>query len=299
MPRSAARRVVVDDLAAAVEPLRLARLEGEPLPASALTLRAPPATRDDVIVIDADNGLADVDARLTLRAIGQVLAARGWWLPLLRPWAPVPLWRLVMDAPFVVDALVQRASLVSLDGDAVDTPQAPRHAAGPSLLHAVCGPVPLALTARAILRIVPRTHARLVVTDHGSVAAASAAVVAATATARPVAVDAFGTRVAVLAADHAEDAVDDGHSLPVERGAQWGTMPARARASVSIGAGDRVAIARALQAGQRVATVPFMQRAAVLLARPSQTPRLVDVSAAAAALAVALTENKAMKKERP
>jgi hypothetical protein len=250
---------------------------------------------EGAIVIDADNGLADVDARLSLRAVGDALSRRGYWLPLVRPWAPVPLWRLVMDAPFVVDALVQRATLVSADGDAVDTPRAPRHAAGPSLLHAVCGPAPLAWLARATLRIVPRTHAHLVVTDHGSAAAASAAVVAVTGAARAVAVDAFGTRVAVLAADHAVDAVDDGHSPPVERGAAWGTMSARARASVSIGAGDRAAIARALLAGHRVAAVPFMQRAAVLHARPSTTPRLVDVTAAAAALAAAIT----VKKERP
>lgn len=294
MNRTPARRVAVDDLAAAVEPLRIAGLRGEPLAAAQLRLRAPSIMSEGAVAIDADNGLADVDARLSLRAIGEALARRGFWLPLVRPWAPVPLWRLVMDAPFVLDALVQRGILVSLDGDAVDTPRAPRHAAGPSLLHGVCGPAPLALLVRATLRIVPRTHAHLIVTDHGNVAAASAAVVAITNTARAVAVDAFGSRVAVLAADHAVDAVDDGHSPPVERGAAWGAMPARARASVSIAPGDRVAIARALLAGHRVAAVPFMQRAAVLQARPSMTARLVDVTAAAAAIAASIT----VKKER-
>jgi hypothetical protein len=304
--------LAVDDLAAAVEPLRLARFRGEALVASSLRLRAPSATSEGAIVIDADNGLADVDARLSLRAIAAVLAARGWWLPLLRPWAAVPLWRLVMDAPFVVDALVQRGVFLSVDGDVVDAPRAPRHAAGPSMVHALCGPTPLALVARATLRVVPRTHAHLVVTDHGSVAAASAAFVAVTEAARAVAVDAFGTRVAVLAAEHAADAVDDGHSMPAERGALWGTLPARARASVSIAPGDRPTIGRALLAGRRVVAVPFMQRAAVLQSRPSTTPRLVDVPTAAAAFAAAVKRSalevhpgpplvwaNTVKKERP
>ena len=298
-PGLAVDDLAVDDLAAAVEPLRLARFRGEALVASSLRLRAPSATSEGAIVIDADNGLADVDARLSLRAIGAALAARGWWLPLLRPWAALPLWRLVMDAPFVVDALVQRGVFLSLDGDAVDAPRAPRHAAGPSMVHALCGPTPLALVARATLRVVPRTHAHLVVTDHGSVAEATAAFVAVTEAARAVTVEAVGTRVAVLAAEHVSGAVDDGHSMPRERGASWGTMPARASASVSIAPGDRPAIGRALLAGRRVVAVPFMQRAAILQARSSTKFRLVDVASASAALAAALTENKAVKKERP
>lgn len=288
-PQQTPRRVAASDLAAAVELLRLARVKKTPLSADELVLKTPAADAAGAIVIDADNGLADVDARLSLSAIGAALARRGYTLPLLRPWSARPLWRLVMSAPFVVDAMVQRGTLVTVDGDAVDAPRAPRHAAGPSMIHAVCGPVPLAFFSRATLRIVPQTHAHLVVTDHGGVAAAAAAFVKVTNAARAMAVDAFGTHVAVLAADHS-GAVDDGHTPPAERGRSWGTLAARVDSSRSIAPGDAVAITAALLAGERVAAVPFMQRAAVLRRRrPSTSAQpLVDLPAAARALAAAL-----------
>jgi len=286
--------VADDAIMGLVERLRLARVKKTPLLASSIVLPAPPP--DDVrsVVIDADNGLADVDARLSLAAIGHRLKQQGYWLPMLRPWSAMPLWRLAMTAPLVVDALIQRGTLVSVDGDVIDTPRAPRHAAGPSLLHGLCArPSPTALLVRAHLRVVPRTHARLVVTDHGSADAAARAFVAVTDAARAVCVEAFGTSLAVLADDHG--AVHNDVDVDSDRGSAWGRVSSRVVGSRSIGPGDRPAIVKALCAGQRVIGVPFMQRAGVLLSTTASAaaPSLVDVSTAttlaASAIAAALS----------
>jgi hypothetical protein len=281
--RPARRRLVVDDIADAVEPLRLAHVQGAPLLASELVLFPPSPQSDVAIAIDAHNGLADVDARLTLRAIGAALWARGFWLPLLRPWAAVPLWRLAIDFPFVVDALVQRGALVTIDGDAIDTPRAPRHAAGPSLLHAVCGPTPLCLLSRATLRVVPRERAELLVTTHDTVAAAAHAVVELTAEARAFAVDACGARVLVLRGGEGR-----ARGPTLARGVAHDALVRRARASRSINPGDVIAIEHALQMGRRVVAVPFMQRAAIVHAKVERTATLLPPAAAASALAVAM-----------
>jgi FAD/FMN-containing dehydrogenase len=283
MNRRSARRLVVDDVAAAVEPLRLAQLQGAPLLASELVLLPPASPSDVAIAIDAHNGLADVDARLTLRAIGEALWARGFFLPLLRPWAAVPLWRLAIDVPFVVDALVQRGTLVTIDGDAIDTPRAPRHAAGPSLLHAVCGPTPLCLLTRATLRVVPRERAELVVVTHDTIAAAARAVVELSTEARAFAVDACAARVVVL---RSGDGVARSPSLV--RGVAGDALARRARGSRSISPGDVIAIEHALQMGRRVVAVPFMQRAAILHAKVERAATLLSPQAAASALAVAM-----------
>jgi hypothetical protein len=286
--------VADDAIVALVERLRLSRVRKSPLHAASIVLTPPPADDLRSVIIDVDNGLADVDARLSLHAIGHRLKQQGYWLPMLRPWSSMPLWRLAMTAPLVVDALIQRGTLLSVDGDVIDTPRAPRHAAGPSLLHGLCArPSPTALLARAHLRVVPRTHARLVVTDWGSANAAARAFVTVTDAARAVCVEAFGSSLAVLADDHGAADVDV--DVDNDRGSAWGSMSARVVGSRSIGPGDRPAIVKALCAGQRVIGVPFMQRAGVLLSTTASaaTPLLVDVSTAttqaASAIAAALT----------
>jgi hypothetical protein len=286
--------VADDAIMGLVERLRLARVKKTPLSASSIVLTAPPTDDIRSVVIDADNALADVDARLSLADIGHRLKQLGYWLPMLRPWSAMPLWRLAMTAPFVVDALIQRGTLVSVDGDVIDTPRAPRHAAGPSLLHGLCArPSPTALLVRAHLRVVPRTHARLVVTDLGSADAAARAFVTVTDAARAVCVEAFGTSLAVLADDHG--AIDNDVDVDSDRGSAWGRLSSRVVGSRSIGPGDRPAIVKALCAGQRVIAVPFMQRAGVLLSTTASAaaPSLVDVSTAttlaASAIAAALS----------
>jgi hypothetical protein len=286
--------VADDAIMALVERLRLSRVRKSPLHAASIVLTPPPADDLRSVIIDVDNGLADVDARLSLHAIGYRLKQQGYWLPMLRPWSSMPLWRLAMTAPFVVDALIQRGTLLSVDGDVIDTPRAPRHAAGPSLLHGLCArPSPTALLVRAHLRVVPRTHARLVVTDWGSANAAARAFVTVTDAARAVCVEAFGSNLAVLADDHGAADVDV--DVDSDRGSAWGSMSARVMGSRSIGPGDRPAIVKALCAGQRVVGVPFMQRAGVLLSTTASgaSPLLVDVSTAttqaASAIAAALT----------
>ena len=283
--------VADDAIVALVERLRMSRVRKSALHAASIVLTPPPADDIRSVVIDVDNGLADVDARLSLSAIGHRLKQQGYWLPMLRPWSSMPLWRLAMTAPFVVDALIQRGTLLSVDGDVIDTPRAPRHAAGPSLLHGLCArPSPTALLARAHLRVVPRTHARLVVTDWGSANAAARAFVTVTDAARAVCVEAFGSHLAVLADDHGAADVD----VDSDRGSAWGSMSARVMGSRSLGPGDRPAIVKALCAGQRVVGVPFMQRAGVLLSTTAAgaSPLLVDVSTAttlaASAIAAAL-----------
>jgi hypothetical protein len=271
------------ELTELVERLRLARVTGKAAPS--LTLRPPKVSAEGAVVVDVDNGLADVDARLSLAQIARRLRALGYRLPLLRPLPAIPLFRLALSAPFIIDALVQRGTLISLDGGAIATPAAPRHAAGPSLLHLAAGPQPMALLARAHLRVVHQAEVRLAVTNFSSVADAVALVVREAVRQRAIGVEALaderGVSVAVLGAH----AVDKGN----DKGARWATPEARFAATRSLAPSDATAIETALRAGERVAVVPFMQRAAALTSRAPATPRLDPVDDAARAMARALT----------
>ncbi len=251
------------------------------------------------VVVDAANSLADVDARLGFAAIAHRLWGMGYTVPLFRPWPTMPLWRLAMTMPYVVDAMMQRATLMTIDGDVADTPNAPRHAAGPSMLHSVCGPQPLALLRRAHLRIAPREGTCTGVIDVDSAAAAATVVVSAVAAGRVVATDAiaavpgrspaysvalFGSAAAVVAAG--ARVVDDADA---DAFSSWACVGARVRRSRSLAPGDTDAMARALGAGHRVVAMPGMQRAAALLpASPVRSPSLVGVDVACRAIGAAL-----------
>ncbi len=285
------------DVVAAVEALRVAAVSAVPLSASRLHITAPRAAAAGAIVVDADNLLADVDARLSLAAIGHRLASLGYAIPFFRPWPTVPLWRLAMTMPYVVDALAQRATLLTVDGDAADTPAAPRHAAGPSLLHSVCGPQPLALLKRVHLRVSRRDDGVVGVIDADSAAAAAVVVRDVVAAGRVVAVDAIaavaGIRVAVFGSEGAVSAagarVVDAADAAALR--PWINAGARVRRSRSLSPGDATAIAAALRAGQRVSAMPAMQRLAALSSSsssPTSAPAVVGVDAACRAIADAL-----------
>jgi hypothetical protein len=284
---SAATNLVLPaDWAPLVEKLRLAHVEGGELDVDDVDVGTPRIDAADALVIDAHNGLVDVDARLSLSAIARALHARGWRLPLFRPLPATPLWRLVARAPFLVDALVQRAVLLSVDGDLLPTPPAPRHSAGPSLLHATTTTSPLAVAVRARLRIVSSAHT---VAWHESLAdvdAVAARLRAFTDGARVFAACAHGTSLWVLggsAQAPASSPTPGPQSTPTSSllGLRWA-------AARSLRPGDVGGIASALRAGRRVVAVPYLQRTAVLeRERPSR--RLVDVHAAAKALATALS----------
>jgi hypothetical protein len=286
-----------------VEQLRLAHVghEGAGLAVDDVVLGTPRVDAADALVIDAHNGLVDVDARLSLSVIARALRARGWELPLLRPLPAAPLWRLATRAPFLVDALVQRAMLVTGDGDVVETPSAPRHSAGPSLLHAATLPAPLAVLVRARLRIVSAAHTTTWRENGNDATAVAERLRALVDGARAFSVCAHGRALVVLGG---ASLAPSGSSVPTASSvAAASTAPSavpsptdgrsglpmtlRWTSARSIRPGDVPAIASALRAGRRVVSFPYLQRTAVLeRERPART--LLDVRSAAATLAAAL-----------
>ncbi len=230
------------------------------------------------VVIDTDNGLADVDALISVRDLGEHLSQRGYHLPLPQPWPDVSLAQLALTAPIVVEALVQRAQLSTRDG-MFDTPKAPRHSAGPSLLHLCCGPLPMAQLVRAHVRVVHHREAQLSTVRVDDVVSY---LVREADLARAIYVCADSTTITTLSASAQEPS-----SLNTPTSA-WTT----ARAIV---AGDAHAMRAALDvSGARVLLFPFMQRAAVLTTAPSTSgpttrAKSVDVKAGARALAQALS----------
>jgi hypothetical protein len=263
-----------------IEQLRTARVARRSLDPRSVDLGVPPDDEPQNVVVDAFNGLADVDARLSLASIASTLQARGWLLPLLRPLPATPLWRLAMDAPFVVDTAVQAGTLISVDGDVFGTPRAPRHSAGPSVLHSTTTNPPFAFLSRARLRIAPATHTPWWREDHDDVLSVAKRLRGLVDEGLAFGAEGIGTSVVGLGGEAAH-----------ERGlsfARWTSVRARYTSSRSLRPGDVDGIAAALAAGHRVAVVPFLQRAAVLgRSRPSVA--LVDVRSAAAAFAGALT----------
>jgi hypothetical protein len=181
------------------EQVRRAKLDNEAVALRALRPAPGPAHNDPgALVLDEQNRLADVDARLDLLAIGRLLAKQGWRLPLPRPLPAVPLWRLAAMAPVVVEALLHSATLLTVDGDPMQTPSAPRHSAGPSLLHGVCSRPPLCFLARARLRVVPAATTSWDLEHHDDEAAAAARLVQVAAEGRALLAAAFGVDVLVL-----------------------------------------------------------------------------------------------------
>lgn len=271
-----------------IEQVRVHRVLDRRLDPHTFTL-TPPSADKDAIVVDAHNGLADVDARLSLSVVAARLLARGWLLPLVRPLPSTPLWRLAMTAPFFIDACAQQATLITVDGDVFSTPKAPRHSAGPSMLHATTTAVPFAFVTRVKLRLMPLTHATVSVESHEDVSAVAARVRALVDEARAFGVDARGNSIVVVSGAPARTASTlPGPAQDDSKNAPWTTPRARWSSSRSIHPGDVTAIAAALKAGHRVAAVPFLQRAAVLQRVSAPAVGLLDVRGAAAALADAL-----------
>jgi hypothetical protein len=300
------------DWAPLVERLRLAHVDRGSIDVDDIDVGRPRAGAADSIVIDAHNGLVDVDARLSLAVISRVLAARGWMLPLLRPLPTTPLWRLATRAPFVVDTVCQQGLLLSGDGDLIETPAAPRHSAGPSLLHGTTTLLPLAVLVRARLRVMSTTHTTLWREEHPSTTAVGERLRALVDDARAFGADAHGTTLWILGGTALAPAASAQATTAQVANAQVATAqvanaqaatattaarrPAWASAT-SLRPGDVGSFAAALDAGHRVAVVPYLQRAAALhRARPARA--LVDVPTAAAALAAALTGAGALGPQR-
>ena len=244
---------------------------------------------------NAHNGLVDVDARLSLNAIRRQLEAQGLTLPLPRPLPAGPLWRVAIAAPFVVDALVHSGDLVTTEGALLQTPSAPRHAAGPSLLHLVAGPSPLALLVRARLRTVPLPTLRR--EDHifDDVDGNAEALRALVNTHQGVAAIARGRTLSVWWSRPPTSSPTTTHGSP---SASPSTSPSTFVAETpqshrhlqSIAAADLVAIRDALLQGDAVVAVMPMQRLAVLRRVASDTDEatLVRPAAAAAELATSM-----------
>lgn len=262
-----------------IEQVRVHRVLGRTLDPRTVDLGVPAG--DDGFVIDGANGLVDVDARLSLAAIAHKLELRGWLLPLLRPLPATPLWRLVQQAPLVVDAVVQQGILITVDGDVLSTPKAPRHSAGPSVLASTTTKTPFSFLTRARLRIAAATHTPLWREDHNGTRAVAARVRALVDEGRAFAVDATGWSIAVLGGEGPSSIGSTSSFLP------WTRPRARWSSARSIDPGDASAIEAALTKGHRVAVVPYLQRAAVL-SRASHKVAVVDVRGAAGALADAL-----------
>jgi hypothetical protein len=285
------------DWAPLVEKLRLAHVGRVGLDIDDVDIGTPSLGAADSLVVDAHNGLVDVDARLSLAAIARALDARGWRLPLFRPLPSTPLWRLAPRAPFVVDALVQRATLLSVDGDLLDTPPAPRHSTGPSLLHATTLPAPLAVLVRARLRIVSSAHTVVWHESFANVDDTSARVRELVDAARAFAACAHGTSLWVLGGSALAPASST-TPQPAPTPASTSLAGLRWSQARSLRPGDVFGVASALRAERSVVAVPYLQRTAVLEREPPAR-RLLDVRSAAQALAGALSSAPANAPSQP
>lgn len=262
-----------------IEQVRLGRVAGRAVDPRSVRLGVPAATDAAAVVIDPHSGLADVDARLSLNKIAAALALRGWLLPVLRPLPATPLWRLAMDAPFIVDAAVQQGTLISADGDVFATPRAPRHSAGPSVLHSTTTNPPFAFLTRARLRIAPAKHTHLWREDYGDVMGVARRLRTLVDEGRVFGAEGYGCSVVGLGGEARHEG-----GLTFSR---WTATAARWSSSRSLRPGDVDAMAAALALGHRVALVPFLQRAAILEREPP-TVQMSDVRSAAASFADAL-----------
>ena len=249
-----------------VEVLRRARVEGMPI-----ALRAPAGTdavlvrlvagSDATVTLDGHNSVAEIDGALTLSSAARRLERKGAIFPLARPLPPLSLAAACAALPFFVDAFVQQAQAVTFDGDLIDTPRAPRNAAGPSLLAALCARPPLALAVRARVRVQLTTHAVVVKEEHASPRDAAYRLRALVDEGRAFCGDACGSTVLLLAGAGVAR-----HSSAVSSPFTHEGRGRRASfsRSQSIAPGDVDAMADALEKGARVVVAPFMGRAASL-----------------------------------
>jgi hypothetical protein len=264
--------------------LRRARVDGAPVALRALRIN----TRGADVTIDAHNAIAEIDGALTLSAAARRIARLGAVFPLARPLPPMTLMEACAALPLLVDAWVQQATILTADGDAADTPRAPRAAMGPSLLGALCSRPPLAIALRARVRIALAAHATVRQEQLASTRHVAVRVAELLEQGRAFSVDAFGTSLLVL-----------GDPLPspcssVALGARFahehhGRRPSFARA-VSFAPGDIEAMAGALGEGGRVVAAPFIGRCGALTAAGMPAARgfgplvILDVARGVAAL---------------
>jgi hypothetical protein len=273
-----------------VETLRRAHVEG-----AAIALRAPEAGdtavvrliagKDARVTLDAHNGLAEIDGALPLGASARRLEQIGALFPVARPLPPAPLAIAAAAVPYLVDAFVASGDALTFDGDALTTPRAPRSAAGPALLYAVCTRPPLALLVRARVRVLLASHATSWREELSSARAAAERVCDLVEDGRAFAVDACGATVLVLAAA----GVPAPPSAIPARFAHFGHGRSTAFAhSRSLAPGDVDAMEAALRTGARVAGAPQIGRVAAL-ERGLEVLPVVDVATATRHLAAALT----------
>lgn len=283
-----------------VEVLRRAHVEG-----AAIALRAPEGTdaavvrliagRDARVSLDAHNGLAEIDGALPLGASARRLEQIGAIFPIARPLPPAPLAIAAAAVPYLVDAFVSSADALTFDGDVLTTPRAPRAAAGPSLMHAVCARPPLALLVRARVRVLMATHATSWREQLPHAHAAAERVCELVEQGRAFAVDACGATVLVLAPAGVPAPPRATPARFAHTGHGRSTAFAHSRTLVP---GDVDAMAAALAAGARVAGAPFIGRTAAL-ERGLELLPVVDVATAARALATALTGAAARARGAP
>lgn len=247
-----------------VEVLRRARVED-----AAVALRAPPgsdaavvrlvAGKDAILTLDTHNAVAEIDGALTLSAAARRLGHLGATFPLARPLPPLSVAAACAALPFFVDAFVQQAQAVTFDGDLLDTPRAPRNAAGPSLLATLCSRPPLALAVRARVRV--QQGAVVVKEEHGSARAAALRLRVLVNQGRAFCADAFGSSILLVAGPgvsrHESAAPSPFAHVGHGRAASFSR-------SQSLIPGDVDAMTDALSEGARVVVAPFMGRAASL-----------------------------------
>lgn len=289
-----------------VDVLRRARVEGRalalrgpssaPSPPGAALLRLV-AGKDAHVTLDGHNSVAEIDGALPLVVAARRLERLGAVLPLARPLPALSVAAACAAMPFFVDACVQQASGLTFDGDEWESPRAPRAAAGPSLLGALCSRPPLAVAVRVRVRVLIATHAVVVREEHADANAAARRVRELLEEGRAFAVDACGTSVLVLAGSQLPLASSPGSSLGPSAGpgralaspfahAGLGRRAAFAR-SESLPAGDAAGMADALSRGARVVAAPLMGRAASLW-RGFEPIRVLETRRGVHALAEAL-----------
>lgn len=270
-----------------VEQLRTARVEGRTTLLQGpghIQLGRPPRSGDGGIHLDPHNNLAEVDARLPLAVVARRLHERGWVMPLARPLPWMSLMTACATVPFITEAIVQQADIVSVDGDVFDTPRAPRHAAGPSLLHGVCTRPPLGLVLRARIRVFPTSHVVVVREEPGDANAAARRLQELIEEGRAFFAEARGGSVLSL---RGAAGGTGGHELHGPPAWSEGRRHAVFRSGRSLFFGAVDDMTAALHDGDRVVAAPFMQRVGVLTRHPLDTA-VVDLGRAVTHLADAL-----------
>jgi hypothetical protein len=117
-------------------------------------------------VLDLHNGILDVDGTATLADAASWLWKRGAFLPMPAPLPAMSFADLCARMPTFVDAVVQQASVITLDGDSAASPKAPRAATGPSITAALSTHPPLVRAQRLRVRVLRVDQCGIARTEH-------------------------------------------------------------------------------------------------------------------------------------